>query len=409
MLKLTSTILIQERTECMSLPDSKEPEGDLAFTGERFIPHQTDPLLALEHYHRYYFASRLASGKKVLDIACGEGYGSAFLSKWAGSVTGIDIDEATVRHAQTKYASISNLSFTAGPCEDIPEDADSFDVVVSFELLEHLDSDHQVRFVKNVQRVLKQNGLFVLSSPERYEYAATYQAANEFHKHELTLVELQSFLGTFFRHVYLCAQRVLCLSTIWQLQNWKDARFRFQSRKDLMEEIPCSESFSPPLYLIAICSNDPIPEEVLAETNSVYFDTSNSDQTKNFSRWALQLDAEVQTGREAIRDYQRQLEEFGRRMDGCLEEHRQQMDERAAWARNLESQVRGQSEFIDMLKKELEGRTQWALSLESELARERNKLQASMQELAKIRTDVASSLMYRVLSKIKLLPSVWTK
>ena len=68
------------------------PKGGYDFTGERFVPQQTDPLLALEHYHRYCFAARFAKNRRVLDIACGEGYGSAFLAKWASEVVGIDSD-----------------------------------------------------------------------------------------------------------------------------------------------------------------------------------------------------------------------------------------------------------------------------------------------------------------------------
>jgi O-antigen biosynthesis protein len=402
-LNLQPVTSFRERMVHMALPDTEESRNGLVFTGERFIPHQTDPLLALEHYHRYYFASRFAQNKRILDIACGEGYGSAFLSKFGHTVVGIDSDSATIEHARKQYAAFPNLAFEIGRCEDSPREGDGFDMAVSFELLEHLDPRGQVKFLENVRRVLKQDGLFVVSSPERNEYAATYKAKNEFHQHEMTLLELKAFLGVFFKHVHLCAQRVLTLSTMWQLEGWQGARFGFHSRKDLLEEIPSSESFSSPLYLIALCSNHALPDTTLAESNSFYLDILNSDQTKDFSRWAMQLNREVQKSRDMVADLQ------------------QQVDQRTAWALKLDGQVKGQNDFVEMLKKELEGRTQWALSLESDVARERaysketnqelqkssQELQKSSQELLGIRKAMSSSFLYRILAKLKLIPSVW--
>ncbi len=329
--------------------DTENPQGEPAFTGERFIPHRTDPFLALEHYHRYCFASRFARGKRILDIGCGEGYGSAFLSQLADAVVGMDRDQAIIDYARRKYSSIPNLTFAVGNCEEAPGDNESFDMAVSFELLEHLDPDDQVRFLNSVQHRLKPDGLFVISSPDKNEYAATYPVKNEFHKRELTILELKAFLDSFFKHVHLCAQRVLSLSTIWQLEGRQRAQFRFHSRKDLLAEIPGNESFSTPLYLIALCSNAPLPENAVSESNSFYLDISNSDQTKDFQRWALQLNSEAQRNRGFIQNLQRQLEE------------------RTAWAQNLDNRIKAQNDVIETLQKELEDRNQWALSLQKEL------------------------------------------
>ena len=76
--------------------------ADLTFTGERFLPACTGEI-AYEHWHRYAFARRFVAGKRVLDAACGEGYGSALLGEAAASVVGIDIDGPTIAHALTRY------------------------------------------------------------------------------------------------------------------------------------------------------------------------------------------------------------------------------------------------------------------------------------------------------------------
>ena len=79
----------------MSLP--------LQFTGERFLPG-TGGEIAEEHWHRYLFARRFAKDRRVVDAACGEGYGSALLSEVAGDVVGIDIDAKTIAHAGVRKA-----------------------------------------------------------------------------------------------------------------------------------------------------------------------------------------------------------------------------------------------------------------------------------------------------------------
>ena len=393
-------------------------KSELVFTGERFIPHQTDPILALEHYHRYYFASRFAPGKRILDMACGEGYGSAFLSRHAETVVGIDSDGATIEHARNKYASIPNLHFEAGRCEENALADHSFDMVVAFELLEHLDASDQARFLENVRRLLKPDGLFLVSSPDRDEYAAAHPSPNEFHKHEMTFPELRDFLGSHFKHIHLCAQRVLSLSTLWQLEGRQETSFSFFSRKDLLEGIPGGQSFAPPLYIVALCSSLPLPDKVLIESNSFYLDLSNSDQTK-LSRWADQLTAETLKGRQVI------------------EELQQQVEERTAWVLSLKEQVNRQAEFIEIMKKEIDGmkkelesRAQWAYSLESDVAEERKhsaqehenflkerehsahehaRAEEAHQELLRTKLQVSSSFLYRALAKLKLLPNIWSK
>ena len=111
----------------------------LEFTGERFTPECVREIW-YEHYHRYAFAGGLVRGRKVLDAACGEGYGSAMLARSAASVTGVDISEASIEHARRRYRA-PHLEFRSADCLNLPFDDDSFDSIVSFETLEHL-ADH---------------------------------------------------------------------------------------------------------------------------------------------------------------------------------------------------------------------------------------------------------------------------
>src|ERR1035438_10067223 len=107
------------------------------FTGERLIPGEVDVDLLNEHVARYTFASRLARGKRVLDGGCGAGYGSAELDRTALTVVGADLAPEAVEFARAHYQS-PNLSFEQASCVSLPYDASSFDLVVAFEVIEHL-------------------------------------------------------------------------------------------------------------------------------------------------------------------------------------------------------------------------------------------------------------------------------
>src|SRR5262252_5618642 len=123
----------------MADPIAKAPPGEppMEFTGERFVPECTREIW-YEHWHRYQFASAVASGRRVLDAACGEGYGSALLARTAQSVVGLDIDAAAVQHARARYGKQSNLRFEQGDAIALPAFASPFDLIVSFETLEHV-------------------------------------------------------------------------------------------------------------------------------------------------------------------------------------------------------------------------------------------------------------------------------
>src|SRR5512146_3443739 len=108
----------------------------LPFTGERFTPECVREIW-YEHWHRYAFAREFARGKRVLDAACGEGYGSALLAGTAARVLGVDIADDAIAHARARYMR-ANLRFERGACTALDVPAASFDLAVSFETVEHV-------------------------------------------------------------------------------------------------------------------------------------------------------------------------------------------------------------------------------------------------------------------------------
>jgi len=188
--------------------------SDLEFTGERFVPGIAGEI-AHEHWHRYAFARRYAAGKRVLDVACGEGYGSALLAGVAGAVTGIDIDAGAIAHARQSYAALANISFAEGSASMLPLADASVDVVVSFETVEHLPRAEQPRMLAEIARVLAADGVLVMSAPNPVEYSAARNYRNPFHLHEPDRAELAALVGGAFPFQRWFRQRRYFGSAVW--------------------------------------------------------------------------------------------------------------------------------------------------------------------------------------------------
>ncbi len=187
-----------------------QPETPLAWTGERMVTELTGAIEA-EHYHRYFLARELCRGKDVLDVASGEGYGSAFLAQTARSVVGVDLDPASVEHAAGEYRA-ANLRYTVGEATKLPLEDHSVDAVVSFETIEHL-SDHAA-FLAEVKRVLRPEGILIVSTPDMNVYSGPGTEANPYHVRELTESEFRETLGDVFRKLFLVRQRAITGSVI---------------------------------------------------------------------------------------------------------------------------------------------------------------------------------------------------
>jgi len=184
------------------------PAERLEFTGERFVPG-TPGEIEHEHLHRYLFALEFCSGKDVLDVASGEGYGSALLATVARSVIGVELVSEIVEHARRNYPS-PNLTFRRGDCVQLPVETGSIDVAVSFETIEHVEG--HAEFVAELKRVLRRDGVLVMSSPVRGVYSPGNP--NPFHVKELTRAELAELVGRFFHHVAFLGQTPILGSAI---------------------------------------------------------------------------------------------------------------------------------------------------------------------------------------------------
>ncbi len=230
----------------------------LAFTGERFLPECAGEMI-YEHWHRYLIARTYVAGKRVLDVASGEGYGSHLLSKHAASVVGADISPDAVAHASQRYPE-ENLRYVAANCTQIPEPDASFDVIVSFETIEHM-TEHEA-FMREVDRLLAPDGLFIISSPNRPEYSDKTGYANEFHVKELDRAELKILLDSHFSAQAWFAQRAAFHSMVWPLETEATSAAALAADGDV--------SYPEPLYFLVFCArNDGLLRGVKRELSLV--------------------------------------------------------------------------------------------------------------------------------------------
>jgi SAM-dependent methyltransferase len=160
---------------------------DLPLTGERTvpgIPHEN--YWFRRHQVAYQHVSGLVSGHIVLDVGCGEGYGTAALATCAAEVIGIDYDARVVRHATATYRA---PAFVIANLAALPIQGTSIDAVVSLQVIEHV-WDH-AQFLHECRRVLRPGGRLVITTPNRLTFSpGADEPQNPFHAREFSAAEL---------------------------------------------------------------------------------------------------------------------------------------------------------------------------------------------------------------------------
>ena len=220
------------------------------WTGERLETFITNETMT-EHLHRYALAMEFIAGKKVLDIACGEGYGTNLMAKKALHVTGIDIDNASIENAKKKYTA-GNIVFTTSSVLKIPATNNSFDVITCFETLEHINE--QKEMLIELKRVLSPSGILLISTPDKKNYSDKAGYKNPFHKKELYEQEFKNLVSSYFSNTCYYRQSSYTGSMILNekqsdIQNYYSGDF---------ENINTA-AVEDPLYLIAIASENELP------------------------------------------------------------------------------------------------------------------------------------------------------
>lgn len=171
---------------------------------ERIVPGEAERGVDAYHLKRYEFAERWCSGREVLDAACGVGYGTAHLAATARSVVGVDLSDEAIGYARSHYDA-ANVFFTVMDVLELEAPERSFDVVCSFETIEHVTDPE--RAVAEFARVLREDGALLISTPQVPE--TTTSPENPFHRIEFAREDFEHLLRQHFRRVELYGQRRL--------------------------------------------------------------------------------------------------------------------------------------------------------------------------------------------------------
>ncbi len=227
-----------------------------------------------EHLSRYLAVSKIVEGKNVLDVASGAGYGSQMLAKEANSVEGLDYSKDAVVYARKNFPA-KNLTYSIGDALNMPYDDNVFDVVVSLETIEHLpDPD---KFISEVKRVLKPNGLLIVSTPNDDEF----MDGNEFHIHEFQFTELDRLIKTNFSKYNYYYQGTYFAASLFK----QDEFTKGFDEKQIIATATFGQPTKKAIYFLAIASNakDALPE---LESNLIIAD-----------RWSTKDDIERDSAR----------------------------------------------------------------------------------------------------------------
>ena len=227
---------------------------------ERYVPDEPGTnFMRQEHLIRYKYASNFVKNKVVLDVACGSGYGCDILLKsGAKIVNGIDISEDAIVFCKTHFTD-SKLIFKQNNSLNLDFPDDSFEVITCFEFLEHIDQHEE--FMSEMKRVLKPNGLLIISTPNTEIYGVDkihdIKTDNPFHLKELDKIQFSQLLKNHFNHFEILHQ--VYPNTIGIMKGNSKNEFKEFVFSDNDVEFNASIESK---YFIGICSDDSINNPV---------------------------------------------------------------------------------------------------------------------------------------------------
>jgi SAM-dependent methyltransferase len=374
--------------------DGRQSGPQLEWTGERYVT-SVGGEIEFEHTHRYLFAMPFAGGATVLDIASGEGYGSALLGSVARRVVGIDIDEHSVAHAKSKYK-YDNLSFIRGDCTAIPLTSDSIDLVVSFETLEHI-IDHKT-FFNEISRILKPGGVLVISTPDRVPYHEMNGSPNPYHLKELDRAEFKLLLNQHFQSVQLLGQSYLEGSLIDPLKGDGSEDLEIKSNKRwvryIEEPMRARKRLARSIYLIGVASNQPLPKRpanLLTTAPSRQPRSQAIRQVQNTEQ-AMTRDVEqLRATLAAAEEQHRALRETVSDRDRAAETLRAEIEQHAATEAALRAEVEQRATTEAALRAEVEQRAASEAALRSTLAVAERGLREHTAAAEAVQGEITSS------------------
>jgi len=323
-----------------------------------------------------------------LDLGCGTGYGSSILASGARAVLGVDISEEAIRFAQGNFK-MANVQFLVGDCSRLSLKSGSVESITCFEVVEHLvDQD---AFLNEIQRVLKEDGFLVISTPNRVFYTDECQEKNPFHTHEFDFSEFESYLRQYFSRVEIYYQNHSYSIVITNPSLRHSVRPKLNGNQEKLE--------STSNFFVAICSkteaNWPGIQDLVYLPHTGNLLREKEQRIRSLESRIAELDRKVLS---LQKEYEEQVGLRDKRVLELQREYDQlsrEFEERSAWANRLSQEVRERDARILRLQGEFDERTQWALRLDAELAECRKRLQ-----------KIKQSQLYKLSKAFHLIPKI---
>ncbi len=361
----------------------------LEFTGERFVPGTTGAI-AYEHGHRYAFALRYARGRRVLDAACGEGYGTALLATVAASAIGVDISDEAVAHARDVYATADRMRFECASVTALPIADASIDLVVSFETIEHLPAEDQPRMLAEFARVLTPEGVLVLSSPNRRRYSDERNYRNPFHLHELYRDELTRLLEQDFPVRRWHHQLPIYASAIWSEAPAPDAEAWVGDGRSV-RPAPTPDG----IYHLVVAAKRSGPSPASGPHVSLFTDSEDSERTRAEAAHAevLRLDALLHEREAALAQqtaHIHHLEELVLFRERLIEERDAQLAACNALRESHEKRLNDSLASLAALREDGTATKEAAAASHAALGERETALRAAQQENARLEAAIGA-------------------
>ena len=157
------------------------------------------------HQAQYKFTKDYVLGQTVLDAGCGNGYGAYYLSSLAVRIIGMDISAEAIKYAQAHHQK-ENITYIRGNCESLPFHEHSFNIICSFEVIEHIPD--YFSFLEEMKRILKPGGIAIISTPnKKVSLSSGKSSANPYHSNEFSSEDLYNLLRPRFRDVTIYGQK----------------------------------------------------------------------------------------------------------------------------------------------------------------------------------------------------------
>ncbi|WP_434637382.1 glycosyltransferase [Sulfurimonas sp. NW7] len=357
----------------------------MKFTGERFIPdffEGSDDEIVYEHINRYTAISKQVENKTILDAACGAGYGTAILAQTASKAYGIDISEESINFAKNKYQTNEKVEYIQSSVEKLPFKDHFFDIIISYETIEHIDEKKQHDFLKEIKRTLKDDGCLVISTPDKYLYSDINNYKNEYHIKEFYHNEFFNFLNTYFKNISFYYQNDEIVNLIYQAKS-KDLDINTISDLNINGK-----------YIVAVCSDKEIEDGYLSSgfilNNTLKLIKNRvielQDEVEEKNQWAFSLNKTISELEKSLSETKESVSKLQEDVQSKEEQEQNYLETIS----ELEKSLSETKESVSKLQEDVQSKEEQEQNYLETISELEKSLSETKESVSKLQEDVQS-------------------